>query len=927
MMHDDDSYEFAAALLSPHEWRLEDLLWDEREARAAARVRIRAAERQLTRGCALAFPCAPPQLVGTLCDDDAAPSAAPALLLPAAPAPLPRGSVPATRRVRCQVPGCDALDGVPVRRFNARARVCDTHAAASAVQLEGGLSRLCVRCAAFHTLDAFDGSRRCCVASTDKRNERRRYVYARQSAAMLRAAAAAADSAAVDGAAPSSNTPSNSAMQTLLAGADGGSGGSGSDGSGSDVLNAAAECFLQGGGSDGDDAHLAQALGLTSDDDAAAAPAAVAPPASRQEGEYAPPWQPQYVPPWAPQPVSMKFVSATPLSLPRGLSDALQHALCGTGAALPQAPARVLLEGWVSPGCTLLRCDVAALRGGAETAPADAADAVARLLACAAGSHPAVASFLAAQAPWSLAWRGALAVMDADGGVSSAPRAPGAPPPLARLPPPWPLAAAVGTALTVPLASAAATHARPQCRFHGRVLAGVRHAATPPPNAPAALHIEALPPTPGCALLEYAPRDGEDAGPFPAPRPLVVCPSVAVADEINTLSPRRSDASEALLWALGAALRRDARCPLPLAALVTGVAVSRGWAATTAALLPSLRDAFDDAADADGDARARAVLDATLGRHDTLARRAARTRDARILAAVLAAGGPEAAFGAPSSHASAGDAEQQQGMGDDALGDEEHEPAAAHPAQPARASVAAPAPPPPHTLPPELQRQAFRCYAFMLLFMLISLRFVRATVASLALTPALVAAAMPHLPPHFAAGIYHGRLDVAYRLSLPVCAAGMLLTRVPRLAPLYARLHVALLVSLFAWQALLVPIMGALLAAREWGFGPDLASGQIGVPLWSSLRVHGWMVSFSAFGAATPLPPRVHAPLLLLRGMLPLAAHFPGGHNLCPRVNLAWCCAHAAVMTALALANWRLAARQAAAAAAAEQVAATRKRL
>jgi hypothetical protein len=879
--------------------------------------------------------------------DDAA-GAALALLLPAPPAPLPRGAVPAARRVRCQVPDCTALEGLAVRRFTARARVCDAHAAASAVQLATlGLSRLCVRCATFHTLDAFEGARRFCLASQDRRNERRRDAYARhRSAGARRAAAAAAAAAAAPAAAapaaPSSSTLSDSAIDTLLGGVD-------ADADGGDdadaelrrdrALTAAAERFLLS--CNAEDVQLAQDLGLT--DDAGGDTAAALPPPPPSYARGLPPWQAQHAPPWAPQHVSLKFPAASPLMLPRGFAEALQYALYGTsqphcGATLAVlAQARLVMEGGVAPGCTLLRCDMALLcaadEEGTEAAPAGAVDAVARLLAAAAVAHPEVSAFLAAQAPWSLGWRGAVALVDAAGGVRSGARAPDAPPPLQRLPPPRTLAAAVGQPLTLPLASLAVAHARPQCRFHGRVLAGVRHAAPPPRGAPAALYIAALPPTPGCALLEYAPREGDDAGPFPAPRPLVVCPSAAVADEINTLSPRRSDASEALLWALGTAPRRDVRCPLPLAALVTAVAISRGWAATTDALLAPLRESFDDVADADGHEHALDVLEATLGRRDTLARRAERTCSARILAAVLAAGGPEAAFGTTASASADGDdgalsdddSSAEERDLDDEFAHDDDDDDVFEDALYTQAHASAGAAPP--ALPSELVRQAFRCYAFCFVFIIISVRFVRATVASLALTPEMVAAAMPNLPPHYAACIYHSRTELSYRFSLLLCLAGMLLTRVRRLAPLYARLHVPLMSTLLIWQMLLVPVLGAMLASREWGFGTDLVAGQIGVPYWNCLRVHGWMVSFSAFGAAAPLPPRLMAPLLLLRGLLPLAPHVPGGENLGVRANLVWCCVHALVMAALALTKWQMAARQAAAAAAAAQATAARKRL
>jgi hypothetical protein len=46
--------------------------------------------------------------------------------------------------------------------YNIRYRLCQDHLRASSVQFQGRVQRFCQKCSRFHTLDAFEGSRRTC---------------------------------------------------------------------------------------------------------------------------------------------------------------------------------------------------------------------------------------------------------------------------------------------------------------------------------------------------------------------------------------------------------------------------------------------------------------------------------------------------------------------------------------------------------------------------------------------------------------------------------------------------------------------------------------------------------------------------------------------------------------------------------------------
>jgi hypothetical protein len=848
---------------SPHAgWALDDILWNSHAL--------------------LAWPA--PAAAPTAGDAPLLPLPLPLPPAPPAPAPAPahvRGAVPSTRRVRCQVPGCTALDGVAVRRFNARARVCDAHAAAPCLELSAGASRLCVRCAAFHTLDAFTAGRRFCDASQARRNERRRVVYAERQRRR---------------------------------------------GNGDVTMEGASDEGFDAAG-DPDDADAANVSPTTSNSGAAAAAAATAveeAPLLMEQLEcndeelrriaaellgidsprFSPPMPPPLLPSlmtaappalsWRPHHAALKFPAASPLALPSGLAAALSEALCGAQLAPPPpwhaagaseaaaaaeaattaaaAPLAALLEGWVAPGCTLLRCDVAPAaddalhaRDAGGNASAVVAAAATRLLAAAAAHHPDAHAFLLAQA-FTFSWRGGVAHV-APGGVVAPPVPPAAsaPPPLPRLPPPLLLAAVAGAPLALRLAAPPAAAAALQCRFHGQFLAGVRASD----DDAAALLLPALP-VPGCAQLEYAPRPLDGAGPFAPPRPLLLCPSAAVAAEVNTLAASgggggdgdgRSDATEALLWALGAALTPAPRVPLRLAAALTALALRRRWCATAVALLPALRGAMDDFADARGNEEAAAVLDAALG-GVSLARAAVAAGSTDLLAAVLAAGGPEGAFGGASSSS------------DDDAGDSDCDAAAA----PGTGPLLPPRPAAPwrffsRDLSDAQRQHALRWYVYATLISLLSFVNNRPDAAQLELARPAMLAAMPRLRWEFAAYVYQQRVRAAQPLVFIIAALGIAGCTLRPLRRPYALIHEPLLVVVFLAHSLVLPMVGTMLAAREWGFGDDVAGGDIGTPLWDDVRLVAFMFAHTAFAAALPISPRLHAALLALRGLLPLAAH------------------------------------------------------
>lgn len=73
----------------------------------------------------------------------------------------------------CQVPGCCADLSID-KPYNRRLKVCSEHLKANSVTLHVGESRFCQQCSRFHTVDAFDGSRRSCRDRLKTHNQRRK---------------------------------------------------------------------------------------------------------------------------------------------------------------------------------------------------------------------------------------------------------------------------------------------------------------------------------------------------------------------------------------------------------------------------------------------------------------------------------------------------------------------------------------------------------------------------------------------------------------------------------------------------------------------------------------------------------------------------------------------------------------------------------
>lgn len=87
--------------------------------------------------------------------------------------PVVPSAVNAKEGSGCQVPGCVADLSVE-KPYNRRLKVCAEHLKAQAVQLHVGASRFCQQCSRFHTVEAFDGSRRSCRDRLKTHNQRRK---------------------------------------------------------------------------------------------------------------------------------------------------------------------------------------------------------------------------------------------------------------------------------------------------------------------------------------------------------------------------------------------------------------------------------------------------------------------------------------------------------------------------------------------------------------------------------------------------------------------------------------------------------------------------------------------------------------------------------------------------------------------------------
>ncbi|KAL9452487.1 hypothetical protein AB3S75_008303 [Citrus x aurantiifolia] len=83
------------------------------------------------------------------------------------------GAGGATTFVSCQVENCRA-DMTDAKKYHRRHKVCDFHAKAPVVRVEGLAQRFCQQCSRFHELSEFDDTKRSCRRRLAGHNERRR---------------------------------------------------------------------------------------------------------------------------------------------------------------------------------------------------------------------------------------------------------------------------------------------------------------------------------------------------------------------------------------------------------------------------------------------------------------------------------------------------------------------------------------------------------------------------------------------------------------------------------------------------------------------------------------------------------------------------------------------------------------------------------
>ena len=311
---------------------------------------------------------------------------------------------------------------------------------------------------------------------------------------------------------------------------------------------------------------------------------------------------------------ALKLGGATPGQLPATLAPALHAAWCDDLA--------LSLEATPRPGCTVLHLD-GLLPHDAPPAP----DAAALARALRAGPLRA----------W-LAGR----TMGVRCGGDAEPPLTSQPPP--RLPPLRP-AALLCTAPgelraqrpTQPLPADAALCGR----LHGQIITLPMCRAERDDSLRIAL------PAAGAegAARFWLAADGQIGG---ASRAVLLTSDAAIASEVSAAldgaeeggNAEDEDERERLICALGAALRPG--CPARVVAAAADAALRRGWAATSARLLPAVRSALPGA-DADGLAAARTLLHA-----------AALSGDAALVRLTLRHGGEGAAFGAPEGADEAG---------------------------------------------------------------------------------------------------------------------------------------------------------------------------------------------------------------------------------------------------------------------------------
>ena len=299
---------------------------------------------------------------------------------------------------------------------------------------------------------------------------------------------------------------------------------------------------------------------------------------------------------------SLKLGGTTPGQLPSTLAPILRMVWCNDMA--------FSLESTPEPGCTLLHLD-GLLPPDAPPAP-DAATLARALRAS------SLRSWLAGR------------TMRVQCGGAAEPAASSQPP--ARLPRLRPAA----LLCTAPGELRASQPAQPLprgavlCgRLHGQNIAQLRCTASPDGSLRLTLPATGAE---GAARLWLAAE-----GTGSTSRAVLLTADAAVAAEVAAALDSEDDAHEEeheqLICALGAALRPG--CPARVVAAAAHASLRRGWAATSARLLPALLTALVGA-DADGVAAARTLLHA-----------AALSGDVQLVRLTLQHGGSDNAFGAP----------------------------------------------------------------------------------------------------------------------------------------------------------------------------------------------------------------------------------------------------------------------------------------
>ncbi|VFQ81645.1 unnamed protein product [Cuscuta campestris] len=79
----------------------------------------------------------------------------------------------AVAQLFCQVEGC-GTDMNNVKPYHRRHKVCEVHAKAPSVLINGVHQRFCQQCSRFHELEQFDNAKRSCRRRLAGHNERRR---------------------------------------------------------------------------------------------------------------------------------------------------------------------------------------------------------------------------------------------------------------------------------------------------------------------------------------------------------------------------------------------------------------------------------------------------------------------------------------------------------------------------------------------------------------------------------------------------------------------------------------------------------------------------------------------------------------------------------------------------------------------------------